>query len=105
LWYTLHNAMRNKTTKASPRKSAVPYRIVQVPMDVRLLDAVDAAASRVAESRAAYIRAACQRRLRTEEAEALDRLYVEAYRRRPEKPAWGKLGAKLLARRLRDDAW
>ena len=86
-------------------RAARAYRIVQVPMDLRLLEAVDAAAAHVAESRAAYIRAACERRLRSEEAQALDRRYVEAYRRRPERPAWGKLGAKVLARRLRDDAW
>jgi hypothetical protein len=74
-------------------------------MDVALLQAVDAAAARVAESRARYIRGACERRLRSEEADALDRRYVEGYRRRPEKPAWGRLGAKLLARRLRGDSW
>jgi len=49
-------------------------------------------------------RRAASERLRREASEGLDRRYVGAYRRRPETPAWGKLGAKLLARRLRDDA-
>ena len=102
MWYTLRKSMRNKTTKSGAARA---YRIVQVPMDLRLLEAVDAAAAHLAESRAAYIRTACERRLRSEEAQALDRRYVEAYRRRPERPAWGKLGAKVLARRLRGDAW
>ncbi len=86
-------------------KPRAPYRIIQVPIDVRLLECVDAAAGRVAESRAAYIRGACERRLKSEETEALDRRYVEGYRRRPETEAWARLGARLLARRLRGDAW
>ena len=96
--------MGKRMPKPRAPSAKLTYRIIQVPMDAGLLDAVDAAAGRVAESRAAYIRTACEERLRREVSEALDRRYVEAYRRRPEKPAWGKLGAKLLARRLRDDA-
>lgn len=100
LWYLFHNEMRKRTAK--PR---LAYRIIQVPMDATLLEQVDSAAAHVAESRSAYIRGACERRLRREEAEALDRRYIEGYRRKPEKQAWGKLGAKLLARRLRGDRW
>lgn len=81
------------------------YRVVQVPVDLDLLARIDTAAGRIAESRAAYIRGACVRRLKSEEVEALDRRYIEGYRRRPEKQAWATLGAKLLARRLRGDAW
>jgi hypothetical protein len=97
--------MRNAAMPARRSKSRRRYRVVQVPMELGLLEAVDAGAGRVGESRAAYIRGACERRLRGEEVADLDRRYVEAYRRRPERPAWGKLGGKLLARRLRDDAW
>jgi len=86
-------------------KSPAAYRIIQVPMDVRLLGEVDAAAGRGAESRAAYIRGACAHRLRDEETQALDRRYVEGYRRTPEKKHWGQLGARLLAQRLRGDRW
>jgi len=100
LWYLFHKEMRKRIAK--PRAS---YRIIQVPMDPPLLARVDSAAAHVAESRSAYIRGACEWRLRREEAEALDRRYVEGYRRKPEKPAWGKLGANLLARRLRGDRW
>jgi hypothetical protein len=86
-------------------KPPAAYRIIQVPMDARLLGEVDDAAGRVAESRAAYIRGACIHRLRSEETQALDRRYIEGYRRKPEKVSWGKLGAKLLAQRLRRDRW
>jgi hypothetical protein len=100
LWYALHKPMAKQVTK---RRTA--YRIVQVPIGTELLERIDVAAGHVAESRAAYIRGACERRLMTETVEELDRRYAEGYRRQPEKPAWGKLGAKLLARRLRQDAW
>lgn len=100
LWYALHIPMAKRVTK--PRTA---YRIVQVPIGTELLERIDTAAGHVAESRAAYIRGACERRLMTETTEELDRRYAEGYRRQPEKPAWGKLGAKLLARRLRQDPW
>jgi len=35
-----------------------------------------------------------------EKARTLDQRYAEGYRRRPEKQAWGRLGAKLLANRF-----
>ena len=100
LWYPFHNNMRKRVVKRR-----IASRIIQVPMDAALLHQVDAAAGRVAESRSAYIRGACERRLRSEEAAALDRRYTEAYRRKPETQTWGKLGAKFLARRLRGDRW
>ncbi len=100
LWYLFHKEMRKRIARLR-----VSYRIIQVPMDPALLERVDSAAAHVAESRSAYIRGACERRLRSEEAEVLDRRYIEGYRRKPEKQAWGKLGAKLLARRLRGDRW
>ena len=82
-----------------------PNKVIQVPIDGALLGRLDAAAGRVAESRAAYIREACERRLRSEEAGELNRRYVEGYRRKPETRAWGAVGAKLLARRLKQDRW
>ena len=81
------------------------YKVIQVPIDDALLTRLDAAAGRVAESRAAYIREACRRRLQSEEARELDRRYVEGYARKPEDRAWGRLGAKLLAHRLKRDRW
>jgi hypothetical protein len=50
---------------------------VQVPMDEDLLERIDATAGIVAESRAAFIRAACQQRLKNFEAKERDRLYME----------------------------
>ena len=36
-------------------------------------------------------------RVRSAEARALDRRYVEGYRKKPEGTAWGRTGAKLLS--------
>jgi hypothetical protein len=84
-----------------PIRRRPTYKVIQVPIDDALLTRLDAAAGQVAESRAAYIREACQRRLRSEEASALDKRYIAGYRRKPEDPAWSKAGAKLLAGRLK----
>lgn len=86
-------------------KRRTAYRVIQVPVEDSLLRRLDAAADRVAESRAAYIREACRQRLASEEATERDRRYVEGYRRKPEDRPWGQLGAKLLAHRLRRDRW
>jgi hypothetical protein len=74
-------------------------------MDGELLDRIDLAAGRVAESRAAYIRGACRLRLDTETAKRLDDRYVEGYRGRPEPRTWGTMGAKLLAQRIARERW
>ena len=56
-------------------------------MDAALLEQIDAAAGRVAESRSAYIRGAWERRLKSEEADALDRRHTEGYPRKPKTQA------------------
>jgi hypothetical protein len=58
------------------RKSS---RIIQVPMDEALLTQIDATAGIVAESRAAFIREACQQRLKSLQAKELDELYIEGH--------------------------
>jgi hypothetical protein len=80
-------------------------RIIQVPMDEELLGRIDETSGTMAESRAAFIREACRLRLRSLENSTLDRQYVEGYRKKPETPAWGELGAALLSRRLPKEKW
>jgi hypothetical protein len=59
----------------------------------------------VAESRAAFIREACQWRLKALKGGQLDRQYVEGYRRKPEDLAWAKATARLLSRVLPRERW
>lgn len=79
--------------------------VIQVPLEYELLASIDAAASRVAESRAAFIRDACALRLRALAEEARDQQYEVGYRQQPEDVAWARLGARVLARRLARDRW
>lgn len=80
-------------------------KIIQVPMDEELLNQIDATAGVVAESRAAFIRVACQQRLRSLHAKELDRLYVEGHQKHPEGLDWAQSSAALLSKRLPKEKW
>jgi hypothetical protein len=80
-------------------------KIIQVPIDDDLLKRIDATAGIVAESRAAFIREACQQRLKSLRARELDRLYMEGHKRQPEDLAWAASSAKLLSKRLPKEKW
>jgi len=80
-------------------------KIIQVPIDDDLLKRIDTTAGVVAESRAAFIREACQQRLKSLQAKELDRLYVEGHRSQPEDLAWAESSAKLLSKRLPKEKW
>jgi len=80
-------------------------KIIQVPMEEELLKQIDASAGIVAESRAAFIREACQQRLKNLHVKELDRLYVEGHQSHPEDLDWAKSSAKLLSKRLPKEKW
>jgi metal-responsive CopG/Arc/MetJ family transcriptional regulator len=83
----------------------VTRKVIQVPMDEELLTRIDEMVGRVAESRAAFIREACQGRLEALKGGQLDRQYVEGYRRKPEEAVWAKATARLLSRVLPREKW
>ena len=72
-------------------------KIIQVPIEDKLLMRIDEAVGRVAESRAAFIRDACRLRLKALEGDRPDRQYVDGYRRKPEDAAWAKTTTRLLS--------
>jgi hypothetical protein len=80
-------------------------KIIQVPMEEELLKRIDTTAGIVAESRAAFIREACQQRLKSLHAMELDRLYVEGHQSHPENLDWAEGSAKLLSKRLPKEKW
>ena len=80
-------------------------KIVQVPIEEELLKRIDETAGIVAESRAAFIREACQQRLKTLHAKELDRLYIEGHQNKPESIDWAESSVKLLAKRLPKEKW
>ena len=80
-------------------------QIIQVPMEEELLKQIDATAGIIAESRAAFIREACQQRLKSLHAKELDRIYIEGHQSRPENLDWAENSAKLLSKRLPKEKW
>ena len=80
-------------------------KVIQVPMDERLLKEVNRKAKVQLSTRAAFIRKACEEYLRNLEVQELERQYIEGYRRKPENPGWGKLGARLAAQVWPEEDW
>ena len=80
-------------------------KIIQVPIEEDLLKRIDETAGMVAESRAAFIRTACQQRLKNLQAKELDRLYIEGHQSHPEDLDWARSSAKLLSKRLPKEKW
>jgi hypothetical protein len=80
-------------------------KVIQVPMEERLLSAITRSAKARKSTRAALIREACKRYMDRLEEEELDRRYIEGYRRQPERPAWGKLGEKLALEVWAKEEW
>lgn len=72
-------------------------KIIQVPMDDKLLREMSRKAKASRSSRAALIRKACEDFIRKLEEVELDRQYVDGYRKKPEDPAWGRIGSRLAA--------
>ncbi len=80
-------------------------KTIQVPIEDELLERIDTSAGAAAQSRAAFIREACKQRLKSLEAEELDRRYVAGYRKKPEDLEWAKASARLLSKRLPKEKW
>ncbi len=80
-------------------------KVIQVPMDDKLLKAVNRRARASRTSRSAFVREACQRHLEKLDEEELDRQYEEGYRRKPEDPSIGRVGAKLAAMTWPKEDW
>ncbi len=80
-------------------------RVVQVPMEAELVQALDSWSHKFGRSRANVIREACRRYLAGVEREELDRIYREGYERVPEEPIMALTQASLLAEVLPSEEW
>jgi hypothetical protein len=80
-------------------------KVIQVPMDNKLLREMNREAKASRSSRAAVIRKACEEYIRGLEDEELDRQYIEGYRRKPEDPVWGKIGSQLADKVWPQERW
>ncbi len=80
-------------------------RIIQVPVDDHLLEALDKASEEEGASRSALVRAACREFLRRRQERKLDEIYEEGYRRIPEGPSAGEWQAQAAAEVLPEEEW
>ena len=80
-------------------------RIIQVPIEDELLEALDACSKKAGRSRADVIRQACRAYLRKLEEEELERIYIEGYRRIPDDAAVAKSQEAMLHEILEPEKW
>ena len=80
-------------------------RVIQVPMDDALLDALDSISQSQGSSRAEFIREACRRYVKALQDEELDHEYQEGYRGVPEEPALAEAQASLAGQVLPEEIW
>jgi metal-responsive CopG/Arc/MetJ family transcriptional regulator len=80
-------------------------KIIQVPIDEPLLEALDEASKEHGTSRAALVRTACRDFLRRWRERKLDEQYAEGYRRIPDDPAVGDAQLRMAAEVLPKEEW
>jgi metal-responsive CopG/Arc/MetJ family transcriptional regulator len=80
-------------------------KVIQVPIDEKLLDALDSVSKKRCRPRSEVIREACQQYLKRMECEELDTVYQEGYRRLPEEPTIGEAQVALASQILSKESW
>ena len=80
-------------------------KVIQVPVEKNLLDALDKMSKKRRQSRSGLIREACQQYLEQIEYEELDRLYTEGYKRLPEELSLGQAQVALANQVLPQESW
>ena len=80
-------------------------KVIQVPIDDNLLQALDEASHSESRSRADLIRQACRDYLKRHRDEMLDRLYQDGYERVPEDTSVGESQLALLGSVLGEETW
>ena len=80
-------------------------KVIQVPVDEKLLTALDQTSRKQNKARAELIREACQCYLTQMESEELDRLYQQGYERLPEEPELGEAQLGLAGEILPEEKW
>jgi metal-responsive CopG/Arc/MetJ family transcriptional regulator len=80
-------------------------RVIQVPIEEELLNALDHMSKKKRKARADLIRQACRRYLQQAEYEELDVLYQKGYERTPEEAGCGEVQVALLGHVLPKESW
>ena len=80
-------------------------KVIQVPVESDLLEALNSQSKQEGRSRAEVIREACRRYLRDLEKRQLDQAYQEGYVRVPGEPNLGRAQASLTREVLPEETW
>jgi len=80
-------------------------RVIQVPVDEKLLTELDIASEKQSEARSEIIRRACRQYLDQVKSEEMDRQYQQGYRRIPEDTGVGKAQLLLTSEIMPEETW
>lgn len=80
-------------------------KVIQVPVDEKLLISLDQVSKKQRKSRSELIRRACERYLGQIESEELDRVYQQGYERLPEETETGEAQISLASEILAKESW
>lgn len=80
-------------------------KVIQVPIEEELLNALDKVSKKQRKARAALIRQACSNYLQKIEYEELDRLYQQGYKKIPEESGMGEVQVALTGQILSKESW
>lgn len=80
-------------------------KVIQVPVDGGLLEALNLASRKEGLTRSELIRQACHQYLRELEAAELDAVYEKGYEQMPEEPAMGEAQVDLSSQVLPEESW
>ena len=80
-------------------------KVIQVPVDEKLLTALDKLSRKQSQARSEIIRRACQHYLEQMESEELDKIYQQGYERIPEDVEIGEAQVSIAGEILSEESW
>jgi len=80
-------------------------KVIQVPVDDKLLTELDIVSKKMSEARSEIIRRACRKYLDQAESEEMDQKYQQGYRRLPEDTTVGEAQISITREILTEEAW
>jgi metal-responsive CopG/Arc/MetJ family transcriptional regulator len=86
-------------------RNVMAKKVIQVPVDEKLLIALDKLSRKQSKARSEIIRQACQQYLEQVESEELDRIYQQGYEKLPEEAEIGEAQVTLTGERLPRESW
>ena len=83
----------------------MPTKIIQVPVDAKLLAEMNRACKKEKKKRAEFVRQACRLYLKQKQEAEWDRQYAEGYRRIPETTEFAESVMKMATEIFTEEEW